>query len=231
MGGENVGATSKPRSISVSSPHGRGKPRNRLRRPWCVRFIPARAGKTTTKKRSTPIKTAHPRAGGENSSAAHRNAVHVGSSPRGRGKRASAKVTTSLSRLIPARAGKTRSRVLRMLRGWAHPRAGGEDDSLPGCTSGWEGSSPRGRGKKLPMSRAIASAAAHPRAGGENFRSFNHVANAPGSSPRGRGKHCVKLCICLIVRLIPARAGKTVLTTYRLLPIRAHPRAGGENPP
>ena len=25
MGGENVGATSKPRSISVSSPHGRGK--------------------------------------------------------------------------------------------------------------------------------------------------------------------------------------------------------------
>ena len=46
MGGENVGATSKPRSISVSSPHGRGKPVKRWNAGRIPRLIPARAGKT-----------------------------------------------------------------------------------------------------------------------------------------------------------------------------------------
>ena len=71
--------------------------------------------------------------------------------------------------------------------------------------------------------------AAHPRAGGENCP--NHLSTPPdqGSSPRGRGKHCVKLCICLIVRLIPARAGKTPHLSLGWLPQAAHPRAGGEN--
>ena len=85
-GGENLQTWGGKISRKGSSPRGRGKPSNEIGRGVVHGLIPARAGKTTTKKRSTPIKTAHPRAGGENDSAFASVVPIVGSSPRGRGK-------------------------------------------------------------------------------------------------------------------------------------------------
>ncbi len=50
-----------------------------------------------------------------------------------------------------------------------------------------------------------------------------------GSSPRGRGKLRSPLRSKTIVRLIPARAGKTRAQFSGHALGKAHPRAGGEN--
>ena len=77
---------------------------------------------------------------------------------------------------------------------------------------------------------------AHPRAGGENHYEYAEPSNIKGSSPRVRGK-LEGSCACFAgLRLIPARAGKTVAhelvcVAHELVCVArgAHPRAGGEN--
>ena len=111
--------------------------------------------------------------------------------------------------LIPAWAGKTRSKRGNPRPPEAHPRVGGENGALTDATRPVEGSSPRGRGKQ-PMVRngrinrglipawagkTAASSTlsnrseAHPRVGGENTPPQDEDDCYTGSSPRGRGKH------------------------------------------
>ena len=73
-----------------SSPRGRGKPRRSARGGRVRRLIPARAGKTPSSSSTSSAMTAHPRAGGENESYRRARRAVRGSSPRGRGKRATA---------------------------------------------------------------------------------------------------------------------------------------------
>ena len=75
-------------------------------------------------------------------------AHHLGSSPRGRGKRLVENGAGEFRRLIPARAGKTAGHLQRHLHGEAHPRAGGENVDAWGRDVIEPGSSPRGRGKR-----------------------------------------------------------------------------------
>ena len=82
--------------------------------------------------------------------------VWTGSSPRGRGKLAGTGALTEDLGLIPARAGKTRSRAKPSSEYRAHPRAGGENTAQKHFRRLKHGSSPRGRGKLFP---AIASRA------------------------------------------------------------------------
>ena len=113
------------------------------------------------------------------------------------------------------------------------------------------GSSPRGRGKQIDLDWEDAGPGliparagkthhdqdqtvrlpAHPRAGGENVVEPVWTNVSTGSSPRGRGKHVLLECRHLAVRLIPARAGKTLRASRMWRHRRAHPRAGGENLP
>ena len=175
--------------------------------------------------------------------------VTGGSSPRGRGKQRIGLQSEEKGGLIPARAGKTLwwTRASRPAR--AHPRAGGENSRSSQALSPSEGSSPRGRGKldvggredgfgRLIPARAgktcsrasSASAfAAHPRAGGENALDSRRWSWEKGSSPRGRGKLTRVGYSRHVVRLIPARAGKTHQSSPRRTQCTAHPRAGGEN--
>ena len=172
-----------------------------------------------------------------------------GSSPRGRGKPRTSTCCASRAGLIPARAGKTRPSPSPMKWAQAHPRAGGENFCPDPSMSADSGSSPRGRGKphlgahlemrlrliparagKTLRSRRLEKlAAAHPRAGGENDPFKMASAVRLGSSPRGRGKRDRRHCRPGRDRLIPARAGKTVLVAMICSPKKAHPRAGGEN--
>ena len=236
-------------TICGSSPRGRGKREGRNMRYARDRLIPARAGKTSPPSAAPYCHAAHPRAGGENALNATMAANPIGSSPRGRGKLVSESRRSAVSGLIPARAGKTDCRSLRCVAGPAHPRAGGENLRASACARWFRGSSPRGRGKRQtsrtdrPPTRLIPARAgkthdippcscrwgAHPRAGGENLRLYGLGALHEGSSPRGRGKrashpHCTRR-----PGLIPARAGKTKWTVYRMVSHAAHPRAGGEN--
>mgnify|MGYP001642766890 CR=1 FL=1 len=116
-------------------------------------------------------------------------------------------------------------------------------------TPGSIGSSPRGRGKprceqlwhflhgliparagKTPTASSPRSwRPAHPRAGGENTTTRRRTGRTPGSSPRGRGKREVDGGEPWLMRLIPARAGKTEMWYTGDPHQGAHPRAGGEN--
>ena len=176
--------------------------------------------------------------------------VTAGSSPRGRGKHRAEATKRRERGLIPARAGKTPLAHPADGSQEAHPRAGGENWENV-VKPLWEGgSSPRGRGKRPPI-RAVGKSGgliparagktlwetlpnggrrAHPRAGGENDADDIARQDVRGSSPRGRGKQAVEGEALVGERLIPARAGKTTLSTPTALRSTAHPRAGGENP-
>ena len=228
-GGEN----SLPSGCAVfsigSSPRGRGKPSVSGDGHWCVRLIPARAGKTRASRAWMTTGGAHPRAGGENAIITDPPYGIAGSSPRGRGKHSPRRRLPGVRRLIPARAGKTTGAPVAARHTGAHPRAGGENSLVRATPATSLGSSPRGRGKLRPSARhgtrnrliparagktrCAASSrtkrAAHPRAGGENRLDPDGVRLALGSSPRGRGKLSEAGADDALRRLIPARAGKT----------------------
>ena len=187
--------------------------------------------------------------GGENTWRLLTTQLSVGSSPHGRGKRGFLVFGRSVTRLIPAWAGKTLCVRRRLAGSPAHPRAGGENYKLNSSRTAGSGSSPRGRGKlalllgrprpmrliparagKTTSSRSTkAHPRAHPRVGGENSLNDRRNSRPLGSSPRGRGKRVVVPLLGLLGRLIPAWAGKTDNRGGRLSGFQAHPRAGGEN--
>ena len=192
-----------------SSPRVRGKrrtPRARRRQPG---LIPARAGKTSRRLIPGRAPWAHPRACGENNRIMGTRWLMPGSSPRVRGKHPRAHSTTSTSGLIPARAGKTRSRPAPTAGSPAHPRACGGNRTRGVTTPGFVGSSPRVRGKRRSPWSQWRSPGAHPRACGENVRPPPRERRSAGSSPRVQGKPVRSADLGGGARLIPARAGKT----------------------
>ena len=249
VGGENHASGGGDSGAEGSSPRGRGKQSVEREYVETYRLIPAWAGKTPSWRRSIAASPAHPRVGGENGAAGVPVAWVSGSSPRGRGKPKAKLVHCYVTGLIPAWAGKTRSSNRPRLRGWAHPRVGGENRTAPRAMRLHSGSSPRGRGKRRqalayrPSCGLIPAwagktaqspepgsrRAAHPRVGGENRVRETRFDLDTGSSPRGRGKPSSLRSTRTTRRLIPAWAGKTRRQRSRSHRVRAHPRVGGEN--
>ena len=179
-----------------SSPRVRGKPC--IRRPGrCARrLIPAHAGKTLDGRAHDEHHRAHPRACGENRTFVPSSRIIVGSSPRMRGKLTPRTWKTTLTRLIPAHAGKTCIWSRLTKHGQAHPRACGENAGKLEAEAGSRGSSPRMRGKRLAeppaeawrglipahAGKTLSALApiwhqwAHPRACGENVLEGGDVA-------------------------------------------------------
>ena len=208
-GGENIAAAERARHDVGSSPRGRGKLCVRLPRRQGRGLIPARAGKTSSLPTRHWRPWAHPRAGGKPSRRwwCRRN---VG--------------------LIPARAGKTPLLRARLEPARAHPRAGGENAGRVLDAAGFQGSSPRGRGKRVPLAGETdhlgliparagktrrprsrrGDAWAHPRAGGENAPNSVPSSWYSGSSPLTRGKRGCRGRASRLSGLIPAHAGKTL---------------------
>ena len=172
-----------------------------------------------------------------------------GSSPLTRGKPGRVGAKQSSPGLIPAHAGKTRTRSASARPSPAHPRSRGENgwparNILPDT-----GSSPLTRGKRELKGQAFTDtglipahagktsrspsprplAEAHPRSRGENHLSASALSSAKGSSPLTRGKLMLTLCTSIGTRLIPAHAGKTFTTRFAPSLARAHPRSRGEN--
>ena len=173
----------------------------------------------------------------------------LGSSPRVRGKRATAFALVNNSRLIPACAGKTRDHPGRERRGGAHPRVCGENVLVADRAARRWGSSPRVRGKPHNLEQVadhpglIPACAgktdrqfplfvqcwAHPRVCGENRARLARAPAQVGSSPRVRGKRTHTDEDSTLVGLIPACAGKTATLWRPWPPSTAHPRVCGEN--
>ena len=214
-----------------------------------VGLIPAHAGKTSNTQVRPNLLRAHPRPRGENFTGFAATPFTLGSSPPTRGKLVSGVWEVISSGLIPAHAGKTPPRSSGARTPWAHPRPRGENDNLPACTSGWEGSSPPTRGKrtrnrvgqlvpglipahagKTPSPSATSKSLwAHPRPRGENLRGPRPRNPDGGSSPPTRGKHAASGVGSLREGLIPAHAGKTSARTRCRPRTEAHPRPRGEN--
>ncbi len=148
VGGEHRCALPSAVRVRGSSPRGRGA--HPLGVAAVVRqgLIPAWAGSTRSRSRSSWRAGAHPRVGGEHPHGSSKTRFSKGSSPRGRGARQRRPAALQEPGLIPAWAGSTPSTRSPRATGWAHPRVGGEHRTVT-CPVGLRpGSSPRGRGAR-----------------------------------------------------------------------------------
>ena len=172
-----------------------------------------------------------------------------GSSPRVRGKQPLVGGLRVLGRIIPARAGQTAAYFSHRILVPDHPRACGANPALTRAIRVSTGSSPRVRGKRQLVRdcetyRRIIPARAgqtsrlplpgilwpdHPRACGANSTVDVLAALVDGSSPRVRGKLIRGIDVVCLARIIPARAGQTLMPSQILPHISDHPRACGAN--
>ena len=212
-----------------SSPLTRGKQQNVTLIHFCLRLIPAHAGKTCSTRHTSRAAGAHPRSRGENWVNVEGSTAPAGSSPLTRGKRGCGHPVFCDAGLIPAHAGKTDRVHAGPHRARAHPRSRGENLIGYSVTQRHLGSSPLTRGKpghpgSIPYRRGLIPAhagktrrrgrsssmtGAHPRSRGENpgMRSVEMIIE--GSSPLTRGKLSGRLRPPHSGGLIPAHAGKT----------------------
>ena len=156
-----------------------------------------------------PVGSAHPRSRGEHSRIRSSDAFHAGSSPLARGTHSWTSALFGAPRLIPARAGNTGSVRFEVPVGSAHPRSRGEHTLhlLPHAQH--SGSSPLARGTPL--------------------LALGRLGAWCGSSPLARGTHGEVERFACHFRLIPARAGNTVMWRYCRVVMPAHPRSRGEH--
>ena len=158
-----------------------------------------------------------------------------GSSPLARGTRRLLACCIARHRLIPARAGNTRTPATTSPGITAHPRSRGEHATELARLNGKRGSSPLARGTLSRRLRALLTLwliparagntfmrrhtlvppAAHPRSRGEHVFGARTWCARRGSSPLARGTHTHSLRGNRECRLIPARAGNTPHQPHR----------------
>ena len=247
--GENVRLTARTSLFAGSSPLTRGKRENAPGDLLAEGLIPAHAGKTGRSVSPLICRPAHPRSRGENVFDHAEPTIAHGSSPLTRGKRETGKRGRTAMGLIPAHAGKTTPISAATFVAWAHPRSRGENLTATGAPPSVFGSSPLTRGKPychwcpsfrvrlIPAhagktsrsTRGAPCTTAHPRSRGENLSCLLAPVSRTGSSPLTRGKLGTGPSSVVMLRLIPAHAGKTPAgQTLRGL-ATAHPRSRGEN--
>ena len=228
--GENQEAACDVVGAVGSSPLTRGKLQG-AKDSWLGnRLIPAHAGKTMQRYPDHSGSAAHPRSRGENTADDALTQQPAGSSPLTRGKPLGSFIRDDADRLIPAHAGKTGAGSPPTSDRRAHPRSRGENVELSTKKALEGGSSPLTRGKRAdhrrdgPQQRLIPAhagktpggtpvrqaPAAHPRSRGENQIDTRTPGRFIGSSPLTRGKPLHYAGIFVLIRLIPAHAGKTL---------------------
>ena len=88
---------------------------------------------------------------------------------------------------------------------------------------------PAHAGKTLVEGAGFEGQGAHPRSRGENTHARRTRRLLHGSSPLTRGKHGPQGLLLGQRRLIPAHAGKTIISGALSIVQGAHPRSRGEN--
>ena len=172
-----------------------------------------------------------------------------GLSPRGRGKRHRGVSAWSSCGSIPAWAGETETLGYLLYPIRVYPRVGGGNLLRELPKYGYQGLSPRGRGKlstrRIPLAprgsipawagetfapRVIAWVTqVYPRVGGGNAITPQGMHAGIGLSPRGRGKRFNPTPLTDADRSIPAWAGETACAGIRRHNTGVYPRVGGGN--
>ena len=120
--GANDGEWMPSQPLTGSSPRMRGKHTAGRLPSGGHRIIPAHAGQTRTRCRSSCRQSDHPRACGANFAVFFENRLHPGSSPRMRGKLAGVLRVYQCGRIIPAHAGQTTRPTPAMMPSTDHSR-------------------------------------------------------------------------------------------------------------
>ena len=173
-----------------------------------MRIIPALAGNTTPRSRSTTSRRDHPRSRGEYRCGAPLLTRPEGSSPLSRGIRCRGCARPPTTRIIPALAGNTQGFVTAYDITADHPRSRGEYIRSRKTSILGKGSSPLSRG--IHLSRR-----------GSAWR-------ASGSSPLSRGIRLTPDLWGRARRIIPALAGNTAGGCRGCRRGSDHPRSRGE---
>ena len=171
-----------------SSPLARGTPRVAPLELEQQRFIPARAGNTSTAGGPSRSRPVHPRSRGEHGLRRISSHGRAGSSPLARGTLEVVRVPVAGGRFIPARAGNTSRWSRRRGRPPVHPRSRGEHIHYDTVSLHNTGSSPLARGTR----RSGCSSTAHSRfipARAGNTRTCDGVRPTRSVHPRSRGEH------------------------------------------
>ena len=197
-----------------SSPLARGTPKEGRNNHAHHRLIPARAGNTASSGTSWLTGTAHPRSRGEHLRISLKVPSRTGSSPLARGTQFPISTCRNPLRLIPARAGNTRLASLRDCEWEAHPRSRGEHTSRGNLERPHDGSSPLARGTPWPFIAQDWVPEAHPRSRGEHGQRTTRSFHLSGSSPLARGTRRPARLTSTGFRLIPARAGNTLVSPH-----------------
>ena len=231
-----------------SSPHARGGRVAYVADRFGNRLIPACAGRARGPSPGRGSPGAHPRMRGEGADSIIRKPAEPGSSPHARGGLLLARVLPRALRLIPACAGRARSRKIGTTSGSAHPRMRGEGHELGAAGTNLPGSSPHARGgpraahgsriaprlipacagRASPSRRCSAARWAHPRMRGEGSRPAHHERRHSGSSPHARGGLFHEGRANGESGLIPACAGRACPLVTTSAASSAHPRMRGE---
>ena len=210
-----------------SSPLARGLPANKISNLPSCRIIPARAGFTPRNCEPAPATADHPRSRGVYASRSRTARLHGGSSPLARGLRKTVTRDTVTSRIIPARAGFTRTRRSARSSATDHPRSRGVYLLVASEASMACGSSPLARGLHRPGGRPARVAGIIPARAGFTGDEEGVGGGVRGSSPLARG--LPMRCACPFHRggIIPARAGFTSPPGSGSGSTTDHPRSRG----
>ena len=233
-----------------SSPLARGLLKVHPQQYLHVGIIPARAGFTARSARHFISAEDHPRSRGVYIPPGLDCSGLVGSSPLARGLHRAAARLLLAPGIIPARAGFTRVQGCPSARRRDHPRSRGVYVRGRGSPVGGRGSSPLARGLPGLAVGDRAAVGIIPARAGFTQRGVQNLAGAPdhprsrgvygaeapapfqtsGSSPLARGLRKALVAIVVPVRIIPARAGFTVIGPTRTRRPTDHPRSRGVYP-
>ncbi len=168
------------------------------------RFIPTHVGNTCSTARKEPFMAVHPHACGEHKYCNDISPRYDGSSPRMWGTQAYRLIPTVIPRFIPTHVGNTKGGREDVPPGPVHPHACGEHYKFESLPEGYDGSSPRMWGTRLPIRQApghrrfipthvgntltlitaAMTATVHPHACGEHKIATGQLDLERGSSPR-----------------------------------------------
>ena len=236
-----------PHPASGSSPLARGLPISSPDVVLRIGIIPARAGFTPSGRQPSSSAWDHPRSRGVYNVKHRTTQRDQGSSPLARGLPSSFPFPRFRVGIIPARAGFTLRNSLNASDGSDHPRSRGVYRRLSRSRVFVSGSSPLARGllrsvQRIPQPRRIIPARAgftsvmapprptnrdHPRSRGV-YRISNVLFCCDcGSSPLARGLLTRRTRRRPVSRIIPARAGFTVIPSPHTRIRQDHPRSRG----
>ena len=224
-------STSVRRGITCgSSPLARGTLSGNRRPMRHGRFIPARAGNTSTRCASATPAAVHPRSRGEHVEKIEYWTAEPGSSPLARGTPGNVGALTLQVRFIPARAGNTGGRFGATIQFAVHPRSRGEHPTAETRRARRQRFIPARAGNTGRVWAVRPHRPVHPRSRGEHTFQYWRSKQSHGSSPLARGTQFLGEIGNPGMRFIPARAGNTTDDAEFGSIFSVHPRSRGEHP-